>query len=1004
MSGLTNSLRSVLKATYVPTRSTSNTGAKTTRAVEKTAMLRQMNIQPAEFTALQQVPKLQAHTVNASKLKSNARTQAVPTLIDLAQRLSQDNSINATTNSAPLLAGVTHQQLNDLSQEVAKLRSQAAKTGAASWKNLQGAYKKAFPKTTSASDQQVWDWGISATNVDAVKIQSLATVHLPYSLANMMNGPAAAGLQGSLDSAAQTASAIANDFLSRFQVEPVGRLHLERIEMTPVGIEHGELVHSVPLTPQETVNISHREWSTTTQTFENIVSDSLTGFSEEGVVDKTDIAQAAINESRQQSSLDVNGNVSASYTGAGFSVTASTGIDYNTHSDDFKSVKDSLAHSVAVTRSASSRSRKDHRTSFRVSSVAGTENLAVQVLTNPTNNAVRVDYFQLMRKWQVDLIRYGLRMTYDIVLPNPGNALIGRLAQLDALKTQIAADHVFAITLDQITPTSWKVLEQQFSVSLPSPPADPFEAMQSGTLSDSVDKFAFVPVDVELPDGYEVTGGHFHARVHVGGGGDHKAQVSVTGEAPSAGTWPLDAAGQFQDADGVLEVDLTNASIVGRSGKVSIMINHYNVDTGGWLLKVQASPTQDAIDSWQSSILNKLRDADNSLYQSHLQKLNEQAAAIKAELGAFDALTLRRMEREEIMRGLLQWLFGPSFQIQPGVLDQYLDNPEQSVFQTGNSEAWQIVMQYGEYIKYIHNAIEWENVLFFPYPYFWDSSTRWPFKLFLMHPDPEHRSFLRAGCARVVLTIRPGFEQSFAQFMENYSLTTLLASDHPYVTIGTEIRNFAMTNYEAIPPANPDKNVRPLLYPEQRKAWLDMQKLIQLIEAYNTDKHTVQLTTAVAAGTNTTATPSSMDGIDYGTTLLIDTDANQETLMVLAVTATTFSANFSKAHAAATSVVIDSDVKLYPASLNVLKTYAGTNNLPLKDPWGSPFVYTYPGLHGDYDLVSYGKDGAEGGDDLSADITSWAEGSVVSTWFEYTPTSALDVVINTALTTTAVPA
>jgi len=41
------------------------------------------------------------------------------------------------------------------------------------------------------------------------------------------------------------------------------------------------------------------------------------------------------------------------------------------------------------------------------------------------------------------------------------------------------------------------------------------------------------------------------------------------------------------------------------------------------------------------------------------------------------------------------------------------------------------------------------------------------------------------------------------------------------------------------------------------------------------------------------------------------------------------------------------------------------------DPWGRPYQYLSPGQHGDYDLVSYGKDGQPGGTAESADITSW---------------------------------
>lgn len=41
------------------------------------------------------------------------------------------------------------------------------------------------------------------------------------------------------------------------------------------------------------------------------------------------------------------------------------------------------------------------------------------------------------------------------------------------------------------------------------------------------------------------------------------------------------------------------------------------------------------------------------------------------------------------------------------------------------------------------------------------------------------------------------------------------------------------------------------------------------------------------------------------------------------------------------------------------------------DPWGNPYVYKYPGEHGDYDLVSNGKDGQPGGEGEAADITNW---------------------------------
>lgn len=45
-------------------------------------------------------------------------------------------------------------------------------------------------------------------------------------------------------------------------------------------------------------------------------------------------------------------------------------------------------------------------------------------------------------------------------------------------------------------------------------------------------------------------------------------------------------------------------------------------------------------------------------------------------------------------------------------------------------------------------------------------------------------------------------------------------------------------------------------------------------------------------------------------------------------------------------------------------------NVPL-DPWGNAYLYKQPGEHGEYDLLSYGKDGQPGGSDEASDITNW---------------------------------
>ena len=50
--------------------------------------------------------------------------------------------------------------------------------------------------------------------------------------------------------------------------------------------------------------------------------------------------------------------------------------------------------------------------------------------------------------------------------------------------------------------------------------------------------------------------------------------------------------------------------------------------------------------------------------------------------------------------------------------------------------------------------------------------------------------------------------------------------------------------------------------------------------------------------------------------------------------------------------------------------YLRKSSVP-SDPWGNEYRYSSPGEHGDYDLYSLGRDGADGGNGEDQDIVSW---------------------------------
>lgn len=125
-------------------------------------------------------------------------------------------------------------------------------------------------------------------------------------------------------------------------------------------------------------------------------------------------------------------------------------------------------------------------------------------------------------------------------------------------------------------------------------------------------------------------------------------------------------------------------------------------------------------------------------------------------------------------------------------------------------------------------------------------------------------------------------------------------------------------------------------------------------------------------------------------------------IVVLGVLATLVAPNVFRHVGGAKDAVARSQIELLAASLDAYRmdndTYPGTDqglealrrqptsdptpnnwqgpylrkDIPA-DPWGNAFVYRSPGVANPwgYDLISYGRDGREGGEGEDADILSW---------------------------------
>jgi len=823
MPQLLNSQRRIYKETYTPIRPDDSPDdqeklKKVKRAWDKINFVRSLAIREGE------IPRIK---ILIEEQPDEGQRKTLTKVLDLASTLLEDHSPAHTMRHAPKLAEFGQQALLEFGDLLVKERRTLKQEINALLNEILSAYldylKQTAGSTGDASTEEAASnqpddseegdsehligvaiaWAMENDDPRAQKLDELATalnikpvvyskrdvaIHIKQLARNAFNWT-------------HSTQKMVNGFKERMNVQPVGRKHLERLEMTPAGVERGELVYSVPLAPKETVHISHKEWSIRTEEFAKTVEDHLEEFSEEGVTEKNDLAQST--ETQQKDSKELS--VSGTGTYMGVSVT----VGFKSTSDDQRSEKESRNQSIAITRKASTRTRQDHKVSFKVTSVAGSEDQTVRRITNPSETAaMRVDYYQLMRKWRVDLYRYGVRMTYDIVIPNPGADLIRKIEEVRALDEQIEVPFKFQLATTDIDLKNFRGLAARFGATVEDPPK------QSKILSDHREypedtRELFDAIDFEVDPDYEIASGFLLARFDPSSSDEdfEYAFFDVLMDGEEA-VWAKD----FPDIEAGLRYRSDLKHLVGRTGRVSTLYVIQNLRGGTVYVEFDLKLTPSAYQRWRLNAWNAFRQAAEERYYQSRQTLIERRDKLVQEMNQFDAFTLRKMEHEEIMKGVLRWLFGPDFELMSedvrGLFKAKQSQGPASASvalnpQTLTNASWEKVMEFGEFIKFIHHAIEWENVLYFLYPYFWDSPQNWKLKRFLYHPDALHRDFLRAGAARVVLTIRRGFAKEFATLMETGCFGTI-EEHHPYIKIAEEIENYANTHYPGIPPANPE--------------------------------------------------------------------------------------------------------------------------------------------------------------------------------------------------------
>jgi hypothetical protein len=269
--------------------------------------------------------------------------------------------------------------------------------------------------------------------------------------------------------------------------------------------------------------------------------------------------------------------------------------------------------------------------------------------------------------------------------------------------------------------------------------------------------------DLKVPDGYEADFG----RLSVGfSGGSGRYISGFMGNAPfglvSTNVAPI-----------VLslnqETDFVPLSFRGRFTEY-----HMNVE-------VVCQLSQKGYDKWRIDTFNSIVNAYNQQkfeYESALAQL-ESGVSIEGQ----NPIQNRITEKTELKKWALELLTLQRF--------DGFDSMKKAI--NGAPEIdFEEALQEGKFVKFFEQGIEWHNMTYLFYPYFWAHKQRWSTLKQLTDTDTKFTNFLQAGFARLVVPVHPKFTKAILHYLQSgevWNGQELPAMDDPlYLSIIQEIQ------------------------------------------------------------------------------------------------------------------------------------------------------------------------------------------------------------------------
>ena len=196
----------------------------------------------------------------------------------------------------------------------------------------------------------------------------------------------------------------------------------------------------------------------------------------------------------------------------------------------------------------------------------------------------------------------------------------------------------------------------------------------------------------------------------------------------------------------------------GYEGKIPVSYTMSNFFHGNVNASVICNLTAEALEKWQIETFNTIISA----YEEKLDEYNRKVEDLKAVFVAKSAanpLFYRQIENTVLRKNCITYLADHT---NMGGMEMLSGRESIGVNSLYKDEKLE---KYAAFVKFFEQAFEWDLIGYNFYPFYWAKQSQWQELYNIENDDSLFRSFLQSGMARVILTVRPGFEETVNWYM-----------------------------------------------------------------------------------------------------------------------------------------------------------------------------------------------------------------------------------------------